>query len=88
MIDALLIARHGKLVLEEYFNAIDKNSLHTLRSAGKTLTSILLGAARDHGAPLSPRTRVYEASPVASPATSQSLDPRKQVDDGRAPALP
>jgi CubicO group peptidase (beta-lactamase class C family) len=72
-IDALLIARHGRLVFEDYFDGFDKNTPHTLRSAGKTLTSILLGAAIDHGAPSALTTPVTSrfSGPFANP------DPRK-----------
>src|SRR3954452_4861719 len=34
----LLIARHGKLVLEEYFHGLDRDTIHTTRSASKSLT--------------------------------------------------
>ncbi len=49
-IQGLLIARHGKLVLEEYFNGFDKDRPHDTRSAGKTFASVLVGIAIDHGA--------------------------------------
>jgi CubicO group peptidase (beta-lactamase class C family) len=72
-IDALLIARHGRLVFEEYFDGFDRDTPHTLRSAGKTLTSILLGAAIDHGAPIAVTTPVLSLfpGPIGNP------DPRK-----------
>ena len=44
---AILVARHGKLVYEEYFHGFDREHPHDLRSAGKTLTSILLGIAME-----------------------------------------
>lgn len=70
-IDALLVARHGKLVFEDYFDGYDRDTPHTLRSAGKTLTSILLGAAIDHGAPIAVTTPVTslfpEYEPIANP---------------------
>jgi CubicO group peptidase (beta-lactamase class C family) len=72
-IDSLLIARHGRLVFEDYFDSFDRKAPHTLRSAGKTLTSILLGAAMDHGAPIglaTPATSLFPG-PFANP------DPRK-----------
>ena len=48
-VHALVVARHGKLVLDEYFAGHDSERLHDLRSAGKTLTTTLLGAAIDRG---------------------------------------
>ena len=37
-IHALLIARHGRLVLEEYFHGFSRDKLHILRSASKSIT--------------------------------------------------
>jgi hypothetical protein len=58
-IQSLLIARHGKLVLEEYFYGFDKERTHDMRSASKTFAPVLVGIARDHGAKLDPDTPVY-----------------------------
>ncbi|HKF19950.1 MAG TPA: serine hydrolase [Candidatus Angelobacter sp.] len=55
-IHSILIARHGKLVLEEYFYGFDAARTHDMRSAGKTLGTILIGVARDHGAKVEPST--------------------------------
>src|SRR6185437_7836947 len=49
-IQSLLVARHGKLALEEYFYGFDRERVHDSRSAGKTLTGTLVGIALDHGA--------------------------------------
>jgi CubicO group peptidase (beta-lactamase class C family) len=66
-IDSLLIARHGKLVLEEYFHGFDKERPHDMRSASKTLAPILAGIARDRGANLSPDTPIYPLFPEDKP---------------------
>ncbi len=44
-IHAVLIARHGKLVLEEYFHGENAEHAHDTRSAAKSITSTLAGAA-------------------------------------------
>lgn len=44
-IHSLLVAHKGKLVMEEYFHGYDQDTPHDFRSASKTLTSALLGAA-------------------------------------------
>jgi CubicO group peptidase (beta-lactamase class C family) len=73
-IHGVLIARHGKLVLEEYFHGFSRDKLHDTRSASKSLTSVLTGAAILSGAPLRLSTRVYETMTGHQPAGS---DPRK-----------
>jgi CubicO group peptidase (beta-lactamase class C family) len=75
LVQALLIARHGKLVLEEYFYGFDKERPHDLRSAGKTFASVLAGIAIDHGAKFGPRTPVYSLFPEY--ASFANPDPRK-----------
>ena len=59
-IQSLLIARHGKLALEEYFYGFSRERPHDTRSAGKTWATMLVGVARQHGADLSAETAVYQ----------------------------
>jgi CubicO group peptidase (beta-lactamase class C family) len=59
----VLIARHGKLVFEEYFHGHHRARPHDTRSAGKTLAAMLVGAQMQKGAKLSPATRVYDLLP-------------------------
>jgi CubicO group peptidase (beta-lactamase class C family) len=42
---SLLILRHDRLVVEEYFNGSNRNDVHTLQSVTKSVTSLLIGAA-------------------------------------------
>ncbi|MGA7314360.1 MAG: serine hydrolase [Silvibacterium sp.] len=74
-IDSLLIARHGKLVLEEYFHGFNKERSHDMRSASKTFAPILAGIARDRGFNLSPDTPIYSLFPEDQPFGH--WDPRK-----------
>lgn len=60
VVDALLIARNGKLVLEEYFRGEHREKLHDTRSASKSFASLLAGAAMQAGAPLRLSSPVYE----------------------------
>jgi CubicO group peptidase (beta-lactamase class C family) len=75
LIHSLLVARRGKLVLEEYFFGFERDRPHDTRSAGKTFASVLLGAAMRKDARIGPETKVYELlagmGPFANP------DPRK-----------
>ena len=59
-IQSLLIARHGKLVLDEYFNDFSADRPHDVRSAGKSVTTLMLGRAIEDGAKMGPQTRVYD----------------------------
>jgi len=58
-IQSLLIARHGHLVLEEYFYGFDQDRVHDMRSAGKTFAPTLVGLAKEHGTKLTPQTPIY-----------------------------
>jgi CubicO group peptidase (beta-lactamase class C family) len=62
-VHALLVARHGRLVLEEYFFGYGPDRLHDLRSASKTITSVMAGAAMQRGAPFTMATRI-DATPI------------------------
>jgi CubicO group peptidase (beta-lactamase class C family) len=55
----VLIARHGKLVLEEYFHGENRDKPHDTRSAAKTVTSTLVGASIKAGIPLDVSSPVY-----------------------------
>jgi CubicO group peptidase (beta-lactamase class C family) len=46
---SLLIVRNGSLVLDEYFYNHDRETLHRLASATKSVTSLLTGIAIDQG---------------------------------------
>ena len=59
-IHGVLIARHGKLVLEEYFHGEHRDKPHMTRSASKSVTAVLVGAAMHAGAPLKLSSPVYE----------------------------
>ena len=76
LIQSVLVARHGKLVLEEYFYGFDQWRPHDLRSASKTFASVLVGAAMMHGAAIGPATSVYAT--FQSDAPFANPDPRKQ----------
>jgi CubicO group peptidase (beta-lactamase class C family) len=74
-IHSLLIARHGKLVLEEYFHGEIRDTPHDTRSASKSWTNVLIGAAMQAGVPIRLDTPVYQTMLGQIPA---DLDPRKK----------
>ena len=59
-IHGALMARHGKVVLEEYFHGEHRDKLHMTRSAAKSVTAVLVGAVIQSGAPLKLSSPVYE----------------------------
>jgi len=63
-IHGLLIARHGKLVVEEYFHGHNRYQPHDTRSAAKSWTAVLLGAAMKEGVPIKP---MAGRSPFSAP---------------------
>jgi CubicO group peptidase (beta-lactamase class C family) len=75
-IHSLLIARRGKLVLEEYFHGHDRDTPHDTRSASKSWTNVLIGAAMQAGVPIRLDTPVFQTMLASVPA---DLDPRKKT---------
>ena len=73
----LLIARNGKLVLEEYFHGEHRDKLHTTRSAAKSFTSITVGAAMQAGVPLKLSSPVYQV--MNGGEFPANLDPGKRA---------
>jgi CubicO group peptidase (beta-lactamase class C family) len=74
-IHSLLIARHGKLVLEEYFYGFQREQPHDMRSASKTFAPLLVGIAQNKGAKIDIDTPVY--SQFAEYKEFANPDPRK-----------
>ncbi|HJP84984.1 MAG TPA: serine hydrolase [Gemmatimonadaceae bacterium] len=74
-IHSLLIARKGKLVLEEYFAGFNREKPHDTRSASKTFSSVMLGAAMQKGFRLSESTPIVRL--LAARRPFENPDPRK-----------
>jgi CubicO group peptidase (beta-lactamase class C family) len=75
MIHSLVVAHRGKLVLEEYFYGFNRETPHDTRSAGKTFSSVLLGAAMMRGSKLSRESRIVDVMAPLGPFANS--DPRK-----------
>jgi|SRR5579872_3652940 len=75
-ITSVLIARHGKLAYERYFNGFDASSLMDTRSASKTVAGILIGIAIDQG--LLGGVQVPVMPFFRDKQTVQNPDPRKE----------
>lgn len=73
----ILIARHGKLVLEEYFHGEHREKAHDTRSASKSVASDMIGAGILAGIPVRTSDLVYQ---VMNGGTFPSnLDSRKKA---------
>jgi CubicO group peptidase (beta-lactamase class C family) len=73
---SLLIVRHERLVLEEYFNGWTADRAHTVQSVTKSVTSLLAGMAVDRGL-LSIDAPVTSFFPDYAPIAN--LDDRKRA---------
>ncbi|MDB5479660.1 MAG: beta-lactamase [Caulobacteraceae bacterium] len=65
-VTSVLVARHGKLVFEQYFDAGSAAALRNTRSATKTITGVLVRAAVDRSL-LTPQSRILLRCLPASP---------------------
>jgi CubicO group peptidase (beta-lactamase class C family) len=82
---ALLVARDGKLVLDEYFHGYGAFDRHDLRSASKTITSIMLGVAMRLGASLGADTRARGKAWTLGNLLSHSSGVACDDDDDASP---
>ncbi len=76
-VHAVLIARHGKLVLEEYLHGFSASQRHDTRSASKSMLSVLVGAEIQAGAKVDVDAPVYKV--MNDGAFPAGLEPRKQA---------
>jgi CubicO group peptidase (beta-lactamase class C family) len=76
-VHGVLVARHGRLVLEEYFHGEHRDKPHQTRSASKSAVSVLIGAAMRDGAPLRLDSPVYAV--MNDGAFPADLEPAKRT---------
>ena len=74
-ITSMVIARHGKVIYEHYFDSEGVDGLRNTRSATKTITGILIGLAIDRG--LVPGVEAHVMDYFADKMPVQNPDPRK-----------
>lgn len=84
-VHSLLVARRGRLVLEEYFRGSAQDAMHDLRSASKTMTSIMVGSAIHHGAAISSRTTLPGTPITVGQLLSHSSGLACNDDDDASP---
>lgn len=74
-ITSVLVAQHGRLIYETYANGGERERLNDMRSATKTVTALLVGAAIDRGRLAGDQARVYAF--FRDKVRSRGLDARK-----------
>jgi CubicO group peptidase (beta-lactamase class C family) len=62
-IHSVLIVKNGKLVLEDYFYGYTRHKTHSMMSVSKSITSILIGIAKDQNKIPSIDKKIYEFFP-------------------------
>lgn len=65
---AVVVLRDGQLAAQRYYNGNDAQSLHDIRSAGKSVTALLAGIAADRG-----RLRFDQPAARCLPGAGQAL---------------
>lgn len=76
-VEAVLMARHGKLVFEEYFHGFGRDTLHDTRSAGKGITAVIVGGAIQARVPIGLQSRVAQV--MTHGITPELLGPWKRA---------
>lgn len=71
---SVLLQVDRRVVYEGYFNGADADTLHDVRSASKSVTALLVGAAIQQGALPGVQARVYDYFPEFT--ASHPVDPR------------
>jgi len=66
-LDGVTITKRGKLIFENYFHGLSKDSLHDSRSSFKSITGILVGIAIDKGFIKNVHEKVYQFFPEYKP---------------------
>jgi CubicO group peptidase (beta-lactamase class C family) len=61
----IVVIKNNNLVVEEYFNTYWRETIHDIRSAGKSVTALLLGIAIDKGLVKSTEQSIYDFFPRA-----------------------
>jgi CubicO group peptidase (beta-lactamase class C family) len=81
-IQSVSIERHGKLVVDEYFYGFTPEQPHDTRSAGKSVTTLMVGRAIEATHAFTPQSRVLPLLPQYLPvANDDARKARMTVDD-------
>ncbi|WP_363496591.1 serine hydrolase domain-containing protein [Burkholderia sp. LMU1-1-1.1] len=62
---SVLVMRHGAIIAERYYNGETADTLHDIRSAGKSITALLVGAAIDRASIAGADTQIQRYWPAS-----------------------
>ncbi len=79
--ESVVIAKNGKIIYENYFNGFDVNSPHDMRSASKSISSLIIGIAIDNGIIDNVNNRLYEYIPEKYQQTIDSSKSKITIRD-------
>jgi CubicO group peptidase (beta-lactamase class C family) len=72
-VDGIVVVIGGKILIEEYFNGYDRNELHEIRSATKSIGSALMGIAIDQGYITDVQDKLYAYFQEREPFQNQDV---------------
>jgi CubicO group peptidase (beta-lactamase class C family) len=75
-IQSIALERHGTLVLDQYFYGFTADQPHDVRSAGKSVTTLMVGSAISETGAFTPASRVLALLPQYAPVEND--DARKR----------
>ncbi|MBV8499014.1 MAG: serine hydrolase [Candidatus Eremiobacteraeota bacterium] len=78
-VQSVAMVRHGRLVLDEYFYGFDAGRPHDVRSAGKSVTTLLVGRAIADTARFAPQTAVLSFLPQYAPFANDDARKRRMT---------
>ncbi len=78
-IQSVSIARHGRLVLDQYFYGFTAADPHDVRSAGKSITTLLVGRAIEDTHGFSPSSRVLSLLRAYLPVKNDGARKRRMT---------
>jgi CubicO group peptidase (beta-lactamase class C family) len=76
-VQSVVIARHGRIVLDEYFYGFTALTPHDVRSAGKSVTTLMVGRAIEDTHAFSPQTHVLSFLPQYQPFANDDARKRR-----------
>lgn len=78
-IQSIAIERHGRLVLDQYFYGFSAQQPHDVRSAGKSVTTLMVGRAIQDTNAFTPSSGVLSLLPKYAPVSNDNAQKRQMT---------